>query len=140
MELQKNFENLKTINQEFLKNIKSEGDEEDSQVVVRRVFQELKAKNRVRFSCFFWFSFYYFGSLYVSKSFEFGRVKKYLFLAFFFVPNIYYYNLKFKEINLKIEKELINHHLSNYVVIKDDIAISLFLSEYLNFIKNKKII
>jgi hypothetical protein len=136
----KTFESLKKINKIFLKEINLIEEDEIRQEYIIEIFDQFKVKKRLKYSAFFWLSFYYLGSMYVSRSLNFPPHFKYLLMSFFIFPNLFHYYRKFQSINTKIEEILLRHNINRYVTIKDKEKLDNFIQTYLNFVQTNKLL
>ena len=136
--LQKNFDSLKKINDIMLQEIKGMDKEEIEQEYILQVQDKFKVKTRLKISAFFWLSFYYLGTIYVSRSLKFTPLTRNLYLSFFIFPNLYYYYRQFQTMNGNLEEILIKHNISKYVIIKDQEMLDKFIDNYLSYHKTKK--
>lgn len=126
---------LKEINKEYIRRITKMKDEVESNGLVYEISQELKAKSRIQFSAFFYFSFYTFGSSLVSNHFGHSLPVRLCFLSFLFIPNIIYYNKKFLANNSKIQEILLTHTLSKFYA--KDKELKNFLTDYIDYYNKK---
>ena len=108
--------------------------------IINELIQEIKAKRRIQINALFYFSFYLFGATIVSNTYGHTFIVRMGFLAFLFIPNIIFYQKKFKNCNTKIEEILLKHSLSKVVIVRDKELVNKFIQDYLNFYSINKLI
>jgi phenylacetate-coenzyme A ligase PaaK-like adenylate-forming protein len=132
---------LKYFNDEYIKRIqKLNSENEIENNIVYEIMQESKAKRRIQFSAIFYFSFYLFGATLISNHYGHSKAKRISLILFLYVPNIIFYNKKFKEKNSKIHEIVIRHSFSKIPITKDRQVIEKFIQEYLYFYNKNKLI
>jgi hypothetical protein len=136
-----NMNELKSINNEYLKRIiKLNSEQEIENNIVYEIMQETKAKRRLQFSAIFYFSFYAFGATVISNHYAHTMPTRMFLLLFLYVPNLIFYNKKFKERNAKVQEILLRHSFSKIPITKDRSLIERFIQEYLYFYNQNKLI
>lgn len=95
-----------------------------------------RVKKRVRNAALFWTAFYIIGSGYVSHKLNYGLLGRFSLQAFFILPNMWFYQQKFKDVNSKINDFMLHKHLS-YIPIDNDLKQNFFKLYKDFFLKNE---
>jgi hypothetical protein len=132
---------LKNFNNEYTKRIlKLNSEQEIENNIVYEIMQESKATKRLQFSAIFYFSFYAFGATLISNHYGHSKPTRISLLIFLYVPNLIFYNKKFKEKKSKVQEIIIRHSFSKIPITNDRLVLEKFIKEYLYFYNQNKLI
>lgn len=126
-------ENLKNAYNKYVKYLQKHKEiDMINNAVYPQLHEELKLKNRLKFSAFFWISSYFIICRYIANNLGMTRIGKVIWFSANILPNFYFYNHKFKKYNNSLHEILLTDNIKRSVKVTSQQE-SEFLKEFINY-------
>jgi hypothetical protein len=137
-----NMNQLQIMNKAYLKRLRRENDyleEEEKTGLMYDLDNEFKVMKKLKFSIFFWMTFYTVATYNIFSKTGVTKTGKYFFLATLLIPAAYYSYKQIKEEDIKIQLILLKHSIGKTVTKIDPQFMSSFMYEYDYYLKHQNL-